>query len=64
MPAPPGFDPMLALRLLGYQLDDPAAAIRAFRLHYRPQNSAGIDTTTLDDEDASILHALVADSRE
>ena len=63
-PAPLGFDPMLALRLLGYQLDDPAAAIRAFHLHYRPQNSAGIDTTTLDDEDASILHALVADSRE
>ncbi|KQY52210.1 N-acetylmuramoyl-L-alanine amidase [Lysobacter sp. Root494] len=58
-PAPPGFDPMLALRLLGYQLDDPAAAIRAFHLHYR-----GIDTTTLDDEDASILHALIAESRE
>jgi N-acetylmuramoyl-L-alanine amidase len=58
-PAPLGFDPMLALRLLGYSLDDPAAAIRAFHLHYR-----GIDTTTLDDEDASILHALIAELRE
>lgn len=55
-PAPPGFDPMLALRLLGYPLDDPAAAIRAFHLHYR-----GIDTTTLDDEDANVLHALTAE---
>lgn len=55
-PAPSGFDPVLALRLLGYPLDDPAATIRAFHLHYR-----GIDTTTLDDEDASILHALIAE---
>lgn len=54
-PAPPGFDPMVALRLLGYPLDDPAAAVRAFHLHYR-----GIDTTMLDEEDASLLHALTA----
>jgi N-acetylmuramoyl-L-alanine amidase len=52
-PAPPGFDAMTALRVLGYSLDDPAAAIRAFHLHYH-----GIDTTSLDDEDASILYAL------
>jgi len=55
-PAPEGFDPMLALRLLGYSLDDPAAAIRAFHLHYR-----GMDTTTLDEQDARILHALAAE---
>ena len=55
-PAPSGFDPMLALRLLGYSLDDPAAAIRAFHLHYR-----GIDTMALDEEDAGILHALTAE---
>ncbi len=55
-PAPAGFDPMLALRLLGYPLDDPAAAIRAFHLRYR-----GIDTAMLDAEDASILYALTAD---
>lgn len=54
---PPGFDPMLALRLLGYAVDDPAAAVRAFRLHYR-----GIDdaATPLGPEDARILHALTA----
>jgi N-acetylmuramoyl-L-alanine amidase len=52
---PPGFDPMLALRLLGYVVDDPAAAVRAFRLHYR-----GIDdaASPIGPEDARILHAL------
>jgi N-acetylmuramoyl-L-alanine amidase len=54
-PAPPGFDAMQALRVLGYSLDDPEAAIRAFRLHYR--GAAG-ETTTLDAEDARILYAL------
>jgi N-acetylmuramoyl-L-alanine amidase len=52
---PPGFDPMLALRLLGYVVDHPAAAVRAFRLHYR-----GIDdaASPIGPEDARILHAL------
>ena len=52
---PAGFDPMLALRLLGYVIDDPAAAIRAFHLHYR-----GIDDDAMpqDASDARILHAL------
>lgn len=54
---PPGFDPMLALRLLGYVVDDPSAALRAFRLHYR-----GIDdaASAIGPEDARILHALTA----
>jgi len=52
-PAPEGFDPLQALRLLGYPMDDPAAAVRAFRLHYR-----GVDGGMLDAEDARILHAL------
>lgn len=54
---PAGFDPVAALRLLGYSSDDQAAVIRAFHLHYR-----GIDsqTTVLDNEDARILHALLA----
>jgi len=45
------------LRLLGYSSDDHAAVIRAFHLHYR-----GIDSgaAVLDDEDARILHALLA----
>lgn len=52
-PAPDGFDAMQALRLLGYPMDDPAAAVRAYRLHYR-----GVDGGALDAEDARILNAL------
>ena len=54
---PAGFDPALALRLLGYSSDDQAAVIRAFHLHYRGSDSVA---AVLDDEDARILHALVA----
>ena len=52
---PAGFDPYLALRLVGYPTDDMAAAVRAFHRHFR-----GIDggADTLDAEDARILHAL------
>ena len=52
-PAPPGFDPWLALRALGYPLDDPAATVRAF--HHRFRGSVGSE---LDAEDLRILHAL------
>ena len=52
---PAGFDPMLALRLLGYVTDDPAAATRAFHLHYRGIDD---DAMPLDATDARILHAL------
>jgi N-acetylmuramoyl-L-alanine amidase len=52
---PPGFDPLLALRLLGYVVDDPAAATRAFHLHYRGIDD---DTMPLDAMDARILYAL------
>lgn len=53
---PPGFDPLLALQLLGYPMNDPGAAVRAFHLHYR-----GIEdgATQLDATDARILHALL-----
>lgn len=53
-PAPMDFDAIAALRLLGYPVEDPAAAIRAYRLHYR-----GSDTAVLDAEDAAILQALI-----
>ena len=53
---PPGFDGWLALRALGYRLDDPQAALRAFRLHFR-----GIDdaATPMGEEDQRLLFALV-----
>ena len=52
-PAPPGFDPWTALRLIGYPTDAPAATVRAFRHHYR-----GLEGEILDEEDLRILHAL------
>lgn len=54
---PPGFDPWLALRLVGYNTDDQTAALRAFRLHFRGLDDA---TSPVGAEDARILHALTA----
>src|SRR5690606_38616002 len=55
---PEGFDPWLALRLVGYPLElDPSpghpAIVRAFHRRFR-----GIETDVLDEEDLRILHAL------
>lgn len=52
-PAPDGFDPWNALRLLGYPLQDRAATVRAFHRRFR-----GMQTDVLDVEDLRILHAL------
>ncbi|MEO6968151.1 MAG: N-acetylmuramoyl-L-alanine amidase [Rhodanobacteraceae bacterium] len=50
---PPGFDPMLVLRALGYNIGDPGAAIVAFHRHYRAN-----DAPTLDAADKRILYNL------
>lgn len=50
---PAGFDPWLALRLIGYPLEDRAATVRAFHRRFR-----GIETDALDARDLRILHAL------
>ncbi len=52
-PPPDGFDPWLALRLIGYDLRDPAAAVRAFHRHYR-----GSEGEVWEPGDAAILHDL------
>lgn len=52
-PAPPGFDPWNALRLIGYTLDDRAATVRAFHRRFR-----GTETDVLDEEDLRILASL------
>lgn len=52
-PVPEHFDPMLALRLLGYPVDDPRAAIRAYRMRYRSD-----EADVLDARDGRILYAL------
>ncbi len=52
-PAPPGFDPWLALRLVGYDLADPRAASRAWHRHFRGTEEEGFDA-----EDLAILADL------
>ena len=52
-PAPEGFDPWNALRLLGYPLIDREATVRAFHRRYR-----GTESDQLDVEDLRILNAL------
>jgi N-acetylmuramoyl-L-alanine amidase len=50
---PAGFDPWMALALVGYTLDDRPAAVRAFHNHFR-----GMDGDVLDAEDLRILYNL------
>ena len=57
---PPGFDGLQALRVLGYPMDDPQAAIRAFRRHFRGSESA---LTELDVDDLRVLYALTVTPR-
>jgi N-acetylmuramoyl-L-alanine amidase len=52
---PPDFDAWLGLRALGYPLADRAAALRAFRRHYRGIEA---DDTPLHAEDARVIFAL------
>ncbi|WP_201314769.1 N-acetylmuramoyl-L-alanine amidase [Dyella sp. EPa41] len=50
---PPGFDPWMALGLIGYPLDDRAATVRSFHHHFR-----GMDGNELDAQDLRVLYAL------
>jgi N-acetylmuramoyl-L-alanine amidase len=50
---PVGFDPWMALGLVGYPLDDRTATVRAFHHHFR-----GIEGDALDDQDLRILYNL------
>jgi N-acetylmuramoyl-L-alanine amidase len=50
---PVGFDPWMALGLVGYPLEDRPAAVRAFHNHYR-----GIGGDALDAQDLRILYNL------
>lgn len=52
-PPPPGFDPWAALRLVGYDLRDPAAALAAFHRHFR-----GSEARTWLPGDEAILYDL------
>ena len=50
---PAGFDPWMALGLIGYPLEDRPAAVHAFHNHFR-----GIDGDALDAQDLRILYNL------
>lgn len=52
-PPPPGFDPVDALRLIGYGIDNLEATIHSYRMRFRGDNGKA-----LDQEDLRILHAL------
>jgi N-acetylmuramoyl-L-alanine amidase len=52
---PPDFNAMQALRIIGYDIKKPEAAIQSFKLHFVQQDSTG----TINDEDKKILVDLV-----
>ncbi len=52
-PPPPGFDPVDALRLIGYSTDNLEATVHSYRMRFRGDNAR-----TLDEQDLRILHAL------
>ena len=53
-PPPLPFDPAMELRALGYNTDDLAAALRAFKLHFLPQEQA----PGLNDDGRALLYCL------
>ncbi|HRQ35389.1 MAG TPA: N-acetylmuramoyl-L-alanine amidase [Chiayiivirga sp.] len=59
-PAPEGFDFWLAMTAFGYALDDPEAALRAFRRRFRAVEG---DDSPPGADDARILHALLVPYR-
>jgi N-acetylmuramoyl-L-alanine amidase len=57
--APPaGFDPWMAMAVIGYSLDDRLAAIRAFHRHYRAQDDGDNPDVSFDTDDMKLLYAL------
>ena len=53
-PSPPGFDPLLGLRAIGYDTVGPDAAVAAFRLHFLP----GMPMDAPLERDAALIHCL------
>lgn len=53
-PAPPTFDPIQALRIIGYDIKDPAATIIAFKRHYLGKTG----DASLSTEDLAALYNL------
>jgi len=57
--APPGFDAILALQALGYDVSDPGATIRAFDRHY----GEGDGTGEMTEHGKAVLACLVEEMR-
>lgn len=57
-PPPADFDPVNALRLIGYRVDDLEATIHSYRMRFR-----GDDARTLDAEDLRILSSLASQAQ-
>jgi N-acetylmuramoyl-L-alanine amidase len=51
---PPAFDATAALRALGYDTDNAVAAIRAFNMHFSPDEGSSV----LSERNRSLLHCL------
>lgn len=51
---PEGFDPLLALRLVGYEVKDSSAAINAFKRHWLQDTTAGLNPEAI-----KVLYSLV-----
>ena len=55
---PAGFDPWMAMAVIGYALDDRPAALRAFHRHYRAQDDGDNPDVAFDADDMKLLYAL------
>jgi N-acetylmuramoyl-L-alanine amidase len=58
LPSPPGFDALLGLRAIGYDVRQPAAALAAFRMRYAP----GLPTDEPIERDIDLIHCLAQKS--
>ncbi len=56
---PTAFDPMISLRVIGYDIADPVAAVKAFKLHFVQQDTVAI----LNDADKKIIYQLAKKSQ-
>ena len=52
---PPNFDPLVALRIIGYDISNPPAAFEAFRIHFLQQRS----TNPLTEPEKKVLYNLM-----
>lgn len=55
---PTDFNPMLALRIIGYDISKPAAAIQSYKIHFVPADT----TRSINEADKKILYSLMQQS--